>query len=59
MTCLLQVHTSLTFLDGGISLRVHAQHEVAAGQVAPHIGMAALLLTHSSILLQCMAVQWL
>lgn len=40
-----------TFLNDGVCLRVHAQHEVAAGQVAPRVRVAALPFAQCSILL--------
>ena len=36
---------ALTFLSSRVSFLVHSQHEVAAGQVAPDVRVAAVLLS--------------
>ena len=41
-----------TFLCDGISLRVHAQHEVATGQIAHYLRGTVLFLDQGCILLQ-------
>ena len=47
-----------TLLYGGVCLRVHAQHEVAACKVAPDIRVTAFLLTQLLILLNTHTHTW-